>query len=269
MTKLPQFIGSSVPEGAPSSGWTGASGATILNLRGVGANRTLVLLDGRRVVSSTRTGTFDVNLVPQALLKDVQVVTGGASAAYGSDAVSGVVNFILDTRFTGFKVGCPGRRDRPQRQPELPRLAGGRHRPSETSSTSLPRRTSIMLSRSATPSHAIGSTAGESSRTRSSGSRDSRNASPHPMPAPPSTQKADSSRVVRSPGPSSCRAEPQRRSSKARTSRPSAQSGGDGVDPLMYNYLTPRSAQGQRLRPHHLRSHRPCPAIPARAVRRQ
>src|SRR6185312_14704520 len=108
VTKLPQFIGSSVPEGAPSSGWTGASGATILNLRGVGANRTLVLLDGRRVVSSTRLGTFDVNLVPQALINDVQVVTGGASAAYGSDAVSGVVTFILDTKYTELKASVQG-----------------------------------------------------------------------------------------------------------------------------------------------------------------
>ena len=103
VTQLPQFLGSAVPEGAPSSGWTGASGATILNLRGVGANRTLVLLDGRRVVSSNRLGTLDVNLIPDALVKNVQIVTGGASAAYGSDAVSGVVNFVLDTRFTGLK----------------------------------------------------------------------------------------------------------------------------------------------------------------------
>ena len=58
VTQLPQFINSSVPEGAPSSGWTGASGASILNLRGVGQNRTLVLLDGRRVVPSSRRGLW-------------------------------------------------------------------------------------------------------------------------------------------------------------------------------------------------------------------
>jgi outer membrane receptor protein involved in Fe transport len=108
ITQLPQFVGSAIPEGAPSSGWTGASGASILNLRGVGQNRTLVLLDGRRVVASTRKGTLDVNLLPDALVKTVEVVTGGASAAYGSDAVSGVVNFILDTKFEGFKSDIQG-----------------------------------------------------------------------------------------------------------------------------------------------------------------
>ncbi len=108
VTQLPQFINSSVPEGAPASGWTGASGASVLNLRGVGQNRTLVLLDGRRIVSSTRRGTIDVNLLPDALVKSVEVVTGGASAAYGSDAVSGVVNFILDTKLDGFKTNIQG-----------------------------------------------------------------------------------------------------------------------------------------------------------------
>ena len=108
VTQLPQFINSAVPEGAPSSGWTGASGASILNLRGVGQNRTLVLLDGRRVVASTRKGTLDVNLMPDSLVKSVEVVTGGASAAYGSDAVSGVVNFILDTKLTGFRSDIQG-----------------------------------------------------------------------------------------------------------------------------------------------------------------
>jgi outer membrane receptor protein involved in Fe transport len=108
VTQLPQFINSSVPEGAPASGWTGASGASVLNLRGVGQNRTLVLLDGRRIVSSTRKGTIDVNLLPDALVKSVEVVTGGASAAYGSDAVSGVVNFILDTKLNGFKTNIQG-----------------------------------------------------------------------------------------------------------------------------------------------------------------
>jgi outer membrane receptor protein involved in Fe transport len=108
VTQLPQFTNSSVPEGAPSSGWTGASGASILNLRGVGQNRTLVLLDGRRVVASTRRGTLDVNLLPDSLVRNVEVVTGGASAAYGSDAVSGVVNFILDSKFEGFKSDIQG-----------------------------------------------------------------------------------------------------------------------------------------------------------------
>ena len=108
VTQLPQFTNSSVPEGAPAAGWTGASGASILNLRGVGQNRTLVLLDGRRVVASTRRGTLDVNLLPNSLVRSVEVVTGGASAAYGSDAVSGVVNFLLDTKFDGVKFDVQG-----------------------------------------------------------------------------------------------------------------------------------------------------------------
>lgn len=108
VTQLPQFVNNSVPEGAPAAGWTGASGSSILNLRGVGQNRTLVLLDGRRVVPSTRRGTLDVNLLPEPLVERMEVVTGGASAAYGSDAVSGVVNFLLDTDFTGFKASIDG-----------------------------------------------------------------------------------------------------------------------------------------------------------------
>src|SRR5690606_33872256 len=72
--------------------------------RNFGENRVLVLLDGRRHVASTTTGAVDVDLLPQGLISRVDVVTGGASAAYGSNAVSGVVNFILDKHFTGTKV---------------------------------------------------------------------------------------------------------------------------------------------------------------------
>jgi outer membrane receptor protein involved in Fe transport len=78
-------------------------GANQINARGLGVNRTLVLLDGRRVVGSGLLPAVDVNLLPQNLVQRVDVVTGGASAAYGSDAVAGVVNFIVDTKFTGLK----------------------------------------------------------------------------------------------------------------------------------------------------------------------
>ncbi|WP_164155894.1 TonB-dependent receptor plug domain-containing protein [Sandarakinorhabdus rubra] len=78
-------------------------GANQINARGLGINRTLVLLDGRRVVGSGLLPAVDVNLLPQNLVKRVDVVTGGASAAYGSDAVAGVVNFILDTDYEGIK----------------------------------------------------------------------------------------------------------------------------------------------------------------------
>lgn len=80
------------------------SGGSNVNLRGVGTNRTLTLLDGRRVVPTNRFGTVDVNLFPEDLLRSVETVTGGASASYGTDAVAGVVNFLLDTDFEGFKV---------------------------------------------------------------------------------------------------------------------------------------------------------------------
>src|SRR5690606_7334971 len=81
-----------------------AAGASNLNMRSIGSKRTLVLLDGRRVVPSNRLGIVDINLFPEALVQRVETVTGGASAAYGTDAVAGVVNFILDTDFTGFET---------------------------------------------------------------------------------------------------------------------------------------------------------------------
>lgn len=79
-----------------------------LNMRSLGANRNLILLDRRRVSPSTATGVVDVNTLPSALVKRVDVVTGGASAAWGSDAISGVVNFVLDTNFEGLKVDLSG-----------------------------------------------------------------------------------------------------------------------------------------------------------------
>lgn len=79
-----------------------------LNLRSLGTNRTLVLLDGQRVVPTRESGDVDVNLLPELLVERVDLVTGGASAAYGSDAVSGVVNYVIDKKFTGFKVNVQG-----------------------------------------------------------------------------------------------------------------------------------------------------------------
>ncbi|MGE7968032.1 TonB-dependent receptor domain-containing protein [Sphingomonas sp. NPDC092331] len=80
-------------------------GANQLSARDLGVTRTLTLLDGRRVVGSGMSPAVDINMLPQNLVQRVDVVTGGASAAYGSDAVAGVVNFILDTKFTGLKGG--------------------------------------------------------------------------------------------------------------------------------------------------------------------
>jgi iron complex outermembrane recepter protein len=99
LSLLPQFLNNSSPQ--TSSNYAGSGGASNLNLRGIGSQRTLVLLDGRRVTPSSRTMTVDINLFPDAMIRRVETVTGGASAAYGTDAVAGVVNFILDTDFTG------------------------------------------------------------------------------------------------------------------------------------------------------------------------
>ena len=78
-------------------------GTNSLNLRNLGTARTLTLLDGRRVVGANLTGIVDINLLPTNLVARVDVVTGGASAAWGSDAVGGVVNFVLDKKFVGVK----------------------------------------------------------------------------------------------------------------------------------------------------------------------
>ncbi len=80
------------------------SGGSNVNLHGIGANRTLTLLDGRRLVASNRFGSVDVNILPNMLLKNVETITGGASASYGTDAVAGVTNFILDNNFEGVEL---------------------------------------------------------------------------------------------------------------------------------------------------------------------
>ena len=101
LSTLPQFYDNAGPDQI-TGGQT--AGGTTLNLRGAGSNRTLVLLDGRRVVPSNRFGAVDVSVFPEPLVNRVETVTGGASASYGTDAVAGVVNFILDTEFTGFEA---------------------------------------------------------------------------------------------------------------------------------------------------------------------
>jgi len=78
-------------------------GAQIVNLRALGSNRTLTLVDGRRHIASTDTANVDLNLIPPLLLERTEVVTGGASAAYGSDALAGVVNVILDKNLEGLR----------------------------------------------------------------------------------------------------------------------------------------------------------------------
>lgn len=103
LLQLPAFKGS-VSVANQSTGTTSSNGADYLNLRGLGTQRTLVLLDGRRMVPASSAGSVDAAQIPEALVQRIDVVTGGASAAYGSDAVAGVVNFILDTRYEGLKA---------------------------------------------------------------------------------------------------------------------------------------------------------------------
>ncbi|MEM8981688.1 MAG: TonB-dependent receptor [Pseudomonadota bacterium] len=80
------------------------NGTATVDLRGLGSNRTLVLINGRRVVPTTSGGSVDINSIPNALIENIEVLTGGASAVYGSDAVAGVVNFILKDDFEGVAV---------------------------------------------------------------------------------------------------------------------------------------------------------------------
>ncbi|WP_341711087.1 TonB-dependent receptor plug domain-containing protein, partial [Erythrobacter sp.] len=100
VNSLPQVFA-----GQGSNVSNGATGTATLNLRGLGSERTLVLLNGRRLVpGDPTTSAPDINVIPAALIKRVDVLTGGASSVYGADAVSGVVNFVLDTEFEGFKL---------------------------------------------------------------------------------------------------------------------------------------------------------------------
>ncbi|MCP5387091.1 MAG: TonB-dependent receptor [Novosphingobium sp.] len=85
----------------------GATGTATVDLRGLGSSRTLVLINGRRLMTGDPNSTSsaaDLNFIPASLVKRVDVLTGGASATYGADAVSGVVNFIMDNDFSGFRI---------------------------------------------------------------------------------------------------------------------------------------------------------------------
>ncbi|HUO21866.1 MAG TPA: TonB-dependent receptor [Caulobacteraceae bacterium] len=108
LNDLPTFSGSRNQFSNPGSSATGVQGgngaADVLNLRNLGAYRTLILYDGHRVPPSLFNSTTDVDIIPQELISRVDIVTGGVSAVYGSDAVSGVVNFVANRNFNGFKA---------------------------------------------------------------------------------------------------------------------------------------------------------------------
>jgi len=107
LNSLPVFSGSngqlnvSNPTGAYGGG---NNTANQLNMRNLGMTRDLILFDGQRMVPTLTLGTVDISMIPQLLIQRVDIVTGGVSAVYGSDAVSGVVNFITDKSFNGVKV---------------------------------------------------------------------------------------------------------------------------------------------------------------------
>ena len=106
IAQLPSLQGSTGASVGTNSTSSGQQGLSSFSLRGLGAIRTLTLLDGQRVVGANVTGVPDISLFPQLLVQRVDVVTGGASASYGSDAVGGVVNFITDKWFQGVKANA-------------------------------------------------------------------------------------------------------------------------------------------------------------------
>ena len=102
LNKLPTILGGRTPR-TQGNGSTNNGGNT-LSLRNFGPSRTLVLLDGHRIAPNNQDGSVNIDVLPQMLVQKVDIVTGGASAIYGSDAVAGVVNYQLNKEFTGAQV---------------------------------------------------------------------------------------------------------------------------------------------------------------------
>src|SRR5690348_12898939 len=105
LNQMPQFVpdGTQFDSGAQSSGAV-TLGIASVNLRGIGANRTLVLIDGRRAQPANASLVVDLNTIPSAAIERVETITGGASAVYGADALAGVVNFVLKDDFEGVEM---------------------------------------------------------------------------------------------------------------------------------------------------------------------
>src|SRR6516225_7295705 len=108
ITQLPQLQGSTGVGYNTGSTTTGLIGLSALGLRGLSPLRTLVLMDSERVVGGNFNSVVDISQMPQMLIQRVDVVTGGASASWGSDAVTGVINFVTDKKFEGFKLNVNG-----------------------------------------------------------------------------------------------------------------------------------------------------------------
>lgn len=108
--QLPAFGASSSPNNTVAANYivSGTPGINVVNLRNLGVLRTLVLFNGQRVVASALSGGVDLSTMPTSLVQRIDVVTGGASAAWGSDAVAGVVNVVLNKKFDGFAANIEG-----------------------------------------------------------------------------------------------------------------------------------------------------------------
>lgn len=127
--QLPQFSAAQglaqVGDVQARTGFQG--GQAYSDLRGLGSNRSLVLVDGRRLIASNPNGSIDLNTIPMVMIENVEIISGGASATYGSDAIAGVVNFKLRRKFSGIelggRVGATTQGDAANRQ--LTALAGG------------------------------------------------------------------------------------------------------------------------------------------------
>jgi iron complex outermembrane receptor protein len=105
---LPALQGSTGAAAQAGTTSNGLIGLSAIGMRGLSPLRTLVLVDSQRVVAANLNGVVDVSMVPQMLIQRVDIVTGGASASWGSDAVAGMVNFIIDKKFEGFKANIFG-----------------------------------------------------------------------------------------------------------------------------------------------------------------
>jgi len=105
---LPALQGSTGASAQAGTTSNGLIGLSAIGMRALSPLRTLTLIDSQRVVAANLNGVVDVSMVPQLLIQRVDIVTGGASASWGSDAVAGVVNFVLDKKFEGFKANIFG-----------------------------------------------------------------------------------------------------------------------------------------------------------------
>ena len=106
LNEQPQFVsatnGGATANTVPAGS---AAGAAYVNLRGFGPTRSLTLVNGRRFAIFGPEQVTDLNTIPTALIERTEVVTGGSSAVYGSDAITGVINFIMKDDFEGVEVG--------------------------------------------------------------------------------------------------------------------------------------------------------------------